>query len=90
MTPADEIDIAYFSMEIAADRDWPTYPGGLVVLAGDFLRSAADRGLPSSASRCFPDTDTSTSTSTRKDGKAKRRNPGNPKTSLNRSMPSFL
>jgi starch phosphorylase len=46
MTPPNEIDIAYFSMEIAADPDWPTYAGGLGVLAGDFLRSAADRGLP--------------------------------------------
>lgn len=46
MNPAYEIDIGYFSMEIAADRDWPTYAGGLGVLAGDLLRSAADRGLP--------------------------------------------
>jgi glycogen phosphorylase len=46
MPAADEIDIAYFSMEIAADPDWPTYAGGLGVLAGDFLRSAADRGIP--------------------------------------------
>jgi hypothetical protein len=46
MTPAGEIDIAYFSMEIAADPDWPTFAGGLGVLAGDFRRSAADRGLP--------------------------------------------
>ena len=38
--------IAYFSMEIAADKQFPTYAGGLGVLAGDFLRSAADRGLP--------------------------------------------
>jgi glucan phosphorylase len=45
MTLADEIDIAYFSMEIAADPDWLTYAGGLGVLAGDLLRSAADRGL---------------------------------------------
>jgi glycogen phosphorylase len=46
MTVSDEIDIAYFSMEIAADPDLPTYSGGLGVLAGDLLRSAADRGLP--------------------------------------------
>lgn len=45
MTPASEIDIAYFSMEIAVDPAWPTYAGGLGVLAGDFLRSAADMGL---------------------------------------------
>jgi len=33
--------IAYFSMEIALEPDIPTYAGGLGVLAGDFLRSAA-------------------------------------------------
>jgi starch phosphorylase len=38
--------IAYFSMEIALDPDEPTYSGGLGVLAGDTLRSAADLGLP--------------------------------------------
>jgi len=46
VTPANEISIAYFSMEIAADPAWPTYSGGLGVLAGDMLRSAADMGLP--------------------------------------------
>jgi starch phosphorylase len=34
--------IAYFSMEIALDSDIPTYAGGLGVLAGDMLHSAAD------------------------------------------------
>jgi starch phosphorylase len=34
--------IAYFSMEIAVDASIPTYSGGLGVLAGDTLRSAAD------------------------------------------------
>ncbi len=38
--------IAYFSMEIAVSDSLPTYSGGLGVLAGDFLRSAADLGLP--------------------------------------------
>ena len=38
--------IAYFSMEIAVAPDMPTYSGGLGVLAGDTLRSAADTGLP--------------------------------------------
>lgn len=38
--------IAYFSMEIAVAPDIPTYSGGLGVLAGDTLRSAADTGLP--------------------------------------------
>jgi glycogen phosphorylase len=38
--------IAYFSMEIAVDPRVPTYAGGLGVLAGDTLRSAADLALP--------------------------------------------
>jgi starch phosphorylase len=38
--------IAYFSMEIALDPNIPTYSGGLGVLAGDTLRSAADLGVP--------------------------------------------
>lgn len=36
---------AYFSMEIAIKEDIPTYSGGLGVLAGDILRSAADKGM---------------------------------------------
>lgn len=38
--------VAYFSMEIALDGAIPTYSGGLGVLAGDTLRSAADLELP--------------------------------------------
>ena len=38
--------VAYFSMEIAIHRSMPTYSGGLGVLAGDTLRSAADLGVP--------------------------------------------
>ena len=38
--------IAYFSMEIALDPGIPTYSGGLGMLAGDTLRSAADTGAP--------------------------------------------
>jgi len=38
--------IAYFSMEIALDPHIPTYSGGLGVLAGDTLRTAADLGVP--------------------------------------------
>lgn len=38
--------IAYFSMEMALEPGAPTYAGGLGVLAGDTLRSAADLGLP--------------------------------------------
>ena len=36
--------VAYFSMEIAINRAMPTYSGGLGMLAGDTLRSAADLG----------------------------------------------
>jgi starch phosphorylase len=38
--------IAYFSMEIALRSEMPTYSGGLGVLAGDTMRSAADLDLP--------------------------------------------
>src|SRR3954452_18945341 len=38
--------VAYFSMEIAINPAMPTYSGGLGVLAGDTLRSAADLGIP--------------------------------------------
>jgi len=38
--------IAYFSMEIALSPDLPTYSGGLGILAGDTLRSAADTAAP--------------------------------------------
>ncbi|MCU0967345.1 MAG: alpha-glucan family phosphorylase [Rubrivivax sp.] len=38
--------IAYFSMEIALADEIPTYSGGLGVLAGDTVRSAADGGVP--------------------------------------------
>ena len=38
--------IAYFTMEIALESGMPTYSGGLGVLAGDTIRSAADLGVP--------------------------------------------
>jgi len=38
--------IAYFTMEIGLRSDIPTYSGGLGVLAGDTVRSAADLELP--------------------------------------------
>lgn len=47
MTTAEgRVQVAYFSMEIALDPAIPTYSGGLGVLAGDMLRSAADLELP--------------------------------------------
>src|ERR1700685_4366778 len=41
--------VAYFCMEIAIRPEMPTYSGGLGVLAGDTLRSAADLGVPLAA-----------------------------------------
>jgi starch phosphorylase len=38
--------IAYFSMEIAIRQEMHTYAGGLGILAGDTVRSAADLELP--------------------------------------------
>src|SRR5690606_23228439 len=38
--------IAYFSMEIGLDEAMPTYSGGLGLLAGDTIRSAADGDVP--------------------------------------------
>jgi starch phosphorylase len=38
--------IAYFSLEVGVDPAIPTYSGGLGILAGDTLRSAADLGIP--------------------------------------------
>ncbi len=40
------VKVAYFSMEIGLDPSLPTYAGGLGVLAGDTLKSAADLGAP--------------------------------------------
>jgi glycogen phosphorylase len=42
----DSGQVAYFSMEIAINPSMPTYSGGLGVLAGDTLRSAADVTIP--------------------------------------------
>jgi len=38
--------IAYFSMEIGIDDEIPSYSGGLGILAGDSILSAADLGIP--------------------------------------------
>jgi len=43
---ASDPTIVYFSMEIALAPGIPTYSGGLGVLAGDTIRSAADLGVP--------------------------------------------
>ncbi len=38
--------VAYFSMECAVRSDLPSYAGGLGVLAGDTMRTAADHDVP--------------------------------------------
>jgi starch phosphorylase len=38
--------VAYFSMEFGLHEAFPSYSGGLGVLAGDFLKAAHDLGLP--------------------------------------------
>ena len=43
---SDRRTVAYFSIEIALDAGIPTYSGGLGVLAGDTIRSAADLEIP--------------------------------------------
>ncbi len=45
VTAGASVRIVYFSMEIGLASGIPTYSGGLGVLAGDTLRSAADLGL---------------------------------------------
>ncbi|MBD3230990.1 MAG: alpha-glucan family phosphorylase [Candidatus Lokiarchaeota archaeon] len=42
----DDTRVAYISMEIGMDSNIPTYSGGLGVLAGDTVRSAADLEIP--------------------------------------------
>lgn len=42
----DQPVVAYFSMEIGLEPEMPTYSGGLGVLAGDTIRSAADLKVP--------------------------------------------
>jgi hypothetical protein len=75
MNESSRVRIAYFSMEIAANPNFLTYAGGLGVLAGDTLRSAADLGLPlstalpcttgNSRTRCFPITQSTPSPTAR-------------------------
>ena len=38
--------VAYFSMEVGLEPSIPTYAGGLGILAGDMIRSAADLEVP--------------------------------------------
>ncbi|MFB0516272.1 MAG: alpha-glucan family phosphorylase [Candidatus Neomarinimicrobiota bacterium] len=41
-----QLRYAYFSLELGLSEDIPTYSGGLGVLAGDHVKSAADLNLP--------------------------------------------
>ncbi|MDI6451717.1 alpha-glucan family phosphorylase [Anaerobaca lacustris] len=45
-TPNEKRSVAYFSMEIGIDERVSTYSGGLGILAGDTIRSAADLKVP--------------------------------------------
>jgi len=42
----DKFAVVYFSMEIALENDLKTYAGGLGILAGDLLKSAAQKNFP--------------------------------------------
>lgn len=42
----NERSVAYFTMEIGLENDIPTYSGGLGILAGDTVNSAADLSVP--------------------------------------------
>ncbi|MBA2462992.1 MAG: alpha-glucan family phosphorylase [Actinobacteria bacterium] len=43
---ADDLLVAYFSMEFGLEETLPIYSGGLGVLAGDHLKAAAELGIP--------------------------------------------
>ncbi|WP_300654648.1 alpha-glucan family phosphorylase [Pseudomonas sp.] len=45
-TASDSARIAYFSMEFGLSEAFPLYAGGLGVLAGDYLKTASDMGVP--------------------------------------------
>ena len=44
--PAALSGVAYFSMEFGLGEGLPLYAGGLGILAGDFLKTASDLGMP--------------------------------------------
>ena len=46
MAPAPHPRVAYFSMEYGLHEEFHSYAGGLGILAGDFMKSAGDLGLP--------------------------------------------
>ena len=74
----DERRVAYFTMEIALDPAVPTYSGGLGVLAGDTIKSAADLGVAAVAVTLLAAA-TSCSRSIRQVTSARRRPCGGPR-----------
>jgi starch phosphorylase len=44
--PDSPLSIAYFSMEFGLSEAIPIYSGGLGILAGDYLKTASDLGVP--------------------------------------------
>ncbi len=52
--PLHRTSVAYFSMEIGLQSDMPTYSGGLGILAGDVVRTAADMEVPLVAVTLLP------------------------------------
>ncbi len=44
--PKSPLSIAYFSMEFGLSEALPIYAGGLGILAGDYLKTASDLGVP--------------------------------------------
>ncbi len=53
-TALHRTSVAYFSMEIGLQSDMPTYSGGLGILAGDTVRTAADMEVPMVAVTLLP------------------------------------
>jgi starch phosphorylase len=45
-TKSKQAQIAYFSMEFGLSEALPLYAGGLGILAGDYLKTASDLGVP--------------------------------------------
>jgi glycogen phosphorylase len=44
--PESRLTVAYFSMEFGLSEALPIYSGGLGILAGDYLKTAGDLGVP--------------------------------------------
>ena len=44
--PESTLKVAYFSMEYGLGEALPIYSGGLGILAGDYLKTASDLGVP--------------------------------------------